>query len=86
MRLSLLALLLLATVAAPRAQVYQGLVELGGSASFQSTEGDTVLRFALAVGYFFTDALEAGVRLDYVKREDADGNGALLLFGAYHFG
>ncbi|WP_420454870.1 hypothetical protein [Rubrivirga sp.] len=86
MRLSLLALALLTTAAVPRAQVYQGLVELGGSASFRSTEGATVLRFAPAVGYFFSDALEAGVRLDYLKREDQDGDGVLFLFGAYHFG
>ncbi|PAP76773.1 hypothetical protein [Rubrivirga marina] len=86
MRFSLLALAALLFAAAPRAQVYQGLVELGGSASFQSTEGNTVFRLAPALGYFFTDALEAGVRLNYVKFENVDGNGTLFVFGAYHFG
>ncbi len=86
MRLLVLTSAVLVLAAAPRAQVYQGLVELGGSATFQSTEGFTVLQFAPAVGYFFTDALEAGVRLNYVKRENSDGTGALLVFGAYHFG
>lgn len=85
MRLSLLALAALLFAAAPDAQVRQGLVELGGSASFQSTEGNTVLQFAPAIGYFFTDALEAGLRLNYVKFEDFDGSGTLFVFGAYHF-
>jgi hypothetical protein len=86
MRLSFLALAGLLVATAPRAQVYQGLVDLGGSASIYSVEGTTVLQFSPAGGYFFTDALEAGVRLDYVKVEDNDGNGNLFVFGAYHFG
>lgn len=86
MRTVLAALALFAAAAAPQAQVRQDLVELGGSASFRSLEGLTVLQFSPAIGYFFTDALEAGVRLDYVKVEDVDGEGAILAFGAYHFG
>ena len=84
-RFLVLAAALLAT-SAPEAQVQRGLVELGGSASFQSTEGFSVFQFAPALGYFFTDALEAGARLNYVKLESFDGDGTLLVFGAYHFG
>lgn len=94
MRLSFFALAVLLVSVAPHAQVQQGLVELGGSASFHSIHYDTalgddsrtVLRFSPAVGYFFTPSLEAGLRLDYLKLEDVDGSGDLLLFGAYHFG
>ena len=89
MRLSLLTLALLTFAAAPEAQVRQGLLELGGSASLESLDaGDdrlTVLQFSPVVGYFFTDALEAGVGLSYVKVEDVDGSGFINLFGAYHF-
>lgn len=84
--LSLLALLVVLTASAPSAQVQQGLKELGGSASFRSTEGFTVFTFSPTLGYFFTDALEAGLRLNYQKVEDRDGDGALFVFGAYHFG
>ena len=86
MRASLLILTIIFLAAAPHAQVQQGLVEIGGSSSFQATEGNTVFRFAPGVGYFLTDALEAGVRLNYVKIENVDGNGALFIFAAYHFG
>lgn len=86
MRSLLLALALLVSVAPSSAQVAEGLVELGGSASFTSTEGFTVLQFSPTVGYFFTDALEAGLRLSYVKPEGVDGVGNLFAFGAYHFG
>lgn len=82
--LAVLAALLFAS--APDAQVRQGLVELGGSASFLSYDGTTVLQFSPAVGYFFTDALEAGARLNYQKIEGFDGSGSISLFGAYHFG
>ena len=85
MRSLLAALAFFAATASADAQVRQGLIELGGAASFTSTEGFTVFQFAPAVGYFFTDALEAGLRLNYVKAESLDGNGALFVFGAYHF-
>lgn len=85
MRTLLIGLALLVSAPAS-AQVQQGLVELGGTASFTSTEGLTVLTFSPTVGYFFTDALEAGVGLDYTKVEDFDGDGALAVFLAYHFG
>lgn len=85
MRTLLLAALALAATTAD-AQVRRGLVELGGTASFESIEGTSVLRFNPAVGYFFSDALEAGVRLSYQKIEDIDGSGSLFAFGAYHFG
>ena len=84
-RLLLLSAALLVS-AAPHAQVQRGLVELGGSASLQSTEGFTVFQFAPALGYFLTDALETGARLNYVKFEGSDGDGALFVFAAYHFG
>ncbi len=85
MRLALLALAAVLLAAAPHAQVRQGLIELGGTASFESVDGNTTFQFNPAVGYFLTDALEAGVRLRYRKIEGLDGNGALLVFGAYHF-
>lgn len=83
---TLLLVAALALAAPASAQVGQGMKELGGSASFTSTEGYTVFRFSPTLGYFFTDALEAGLRLDYRKAENVDGNGYLLVFGAYHFG
>lgn len=67
------------------AQVRQGLVELGGSASLISIEGTTVLSLAPTVGYFLTDAVEATVGLSYAKVEGVDGSGSLTLGGAYHF-
>ena len=85
MRLSLLLAAALFTTSAADAQVRQGLIELGGSASFRSTEGFTQFQFSPALGYFFTDALEAGARLNYFKQENADGRGDLFVFGAYHF-
>ena len=86
MRLSLLTFATFLFAIAPSAQVGRGLVELGGSASLYSTGGTTVLLVSPVVGYFLTDALEAGVRLDYVKVEDSGWYGDLLVFGAYHFG
>lgn len=77
---------LFALAAPANSQVREGLVELGGTASFSSTEGFTVLQFSPTLGYFLTDALEAGVKLDYTKAEGADGRGFLTIFSAYHFG
>jgi hypothetical protein len=82
--LTLLATLFLALPAT--AQVSEGLFELRGSAAFSSTEGTTVLQFSPQLGYFFTNAIEAGVGLDYIKIENIDGQGSLTLFAAYHFG
>ena len=89
MRFALLALAVITFAAAPHAQVQEGLIELGGSASIESLDaGDdrvTVIQFSPSVGYFFTDALEAGIGLRYTKVEDLDASGDILLFGAYHF-
>ena len=92
-RLLLLAAFLLASTAAD-AQVREGLIELGGTASLSSVDGGddrvTVLQLAPEVGYFFTDRLEAGVALGYTKLfvdgNDPDGQGDLAVFGEYHFG
>ena len=94
MRLSLLLAVTLLTTAAAGAQVRQGLIELGGTASLTSvdlgTDRATALVLSPEVGYFFTDQLEAGVALRYTKAfvdgPDPDGNGDLVLFGEYHFG
>lgn len=85
MRILLLSALVALTASAD-AQVREGLVELGGSASFSSTEGVTVFQFAPTLGYFLTDRVEGGVQLRYTKVESFDGNGDLTVFGAYHFG
>ena len=88
MRIPALALLLAASAFVPpaSAQVRQGLVELGGSASFVSFDGDTQLLLEPSVGYFLTDALEAGVSLFYVNAEDQGDLGTLVLTADYHFG
>ena len=94
MRLFLLLAATLLTTAAAGAQVRQGLIELGGSASLTSVDlGEdraTLLIFTPEIGYFFTDQLEAGLALDYRKAfvdgPDPDGDGDLVLFGEYHFG
>lgn len=85
-RTILLTAALLGLASTAQSQVRQGLVELGGSGSFTSTEGFTVFRLAPSVGYFLTPQLEGGVQLDYVKAENSDGNGSLTVFGEYHFG
>ncbi len=84
-RLFLFSALLLTSYAAD-AQVRQGLVELGGSASFVSFDGQTQLLLEPSAGYFLTDALEAGVSLVYVNLEDAGDSGTLALTADYHFG
>ena len=96
MRILTLALLLTAvtSVSPASAQVRQGLTELGGTASLTSSETRNdraiVLLLAPEVGYFFTDALEAGVALGYTKAfvdgDDPDGRGDIDLFAEYHFG
>lgn len=66
------------------------MLEVGGSASLYSRDAGadriTVLQVSPEVGYFFTDGLEVGLRLSYVKVEDNDGTGTLTAFGEYHFG
>ena len=84
MRAPLLTLAVL-LAAAPQAQVRQGLVELGGSGSFVSFDGDTQLLLEPSVGYFLTDALEAGVGLFYVNAENQGDLGTLVLTADYHF-
>lgn len=92
-RLLLLSALLLSASAAD-AQVREGLIELGGTASLTSRDGGddrfTVLNLAPEVGYFLTDRLEAGVALayskDFVDGDDPEGQGDLAVFGEYHFG
>lgn len=92
MRSALLALTLLVALPAS-AQVRQGLTELGGTASLTSIDlgGSRVIVLQLApeVGYFFTDALEAGVAVGYTKAfvdgDDPDGTGSLAVFAEYHF-
>ena len=91
-RLLLLSAVLLSTVAAD-AQVRQGLLEVGGTASLTSFDlGDDraiALQLSPEIGYFFTDALEAGVAVGYTKvfvdGNDPDGQGRLDLFSEYHF-
>ena len=82
--LTLLAVLAFTTVAAD-AQVRQGLIELGGSASFISYDGDTQLVLAPSVGYFVTDALEIGANLAYIRNEGGGDFGTLTLAADYHF-
>ena len=84
-RLLLLSAVLFTTVAAD-AQVRQGLIELGGSGSLSSIDGTTQLLLEPSVGYFLTDALEAGVSLFYVNIEDGGDLGTLVLTADYHFG
>ena len=79
-------LTLLALVPAASAQVREGQLELAGSASFSSTEGTTVFQLAPTVGYFFTDAFEGGVELNYTSIENGGDSGTVGPFLAYHFG
>lgn len=87
MRVLLLSLALWPALAT--AQVRQGLVELGGTASLTSFDrGDdrqTVFFLAPRVGYFLTREFEAGVDLNYYKAEGQDDYGSLGVFAAYHF-
>ena len=85
-RLLLLLPAVLLTSVAAGAQVREGLVELGGSASFVSFDGNTQLLLEPSVGYFLTDALEAGVSLYYINQEDFGDLGTLTLTADYHFG
>lgn len=85
MRLLLL-LTFLALAPAASAQVGQGQIELSGSAAFTSTEGLTVFQLAPTVGYFLTDAVEAGFELQYISVEGNGDSGSIGPFVAYHFG
>ncbi len=81
--LPLLALLAFAPVAS--AQVSQGQLELSGSAALFSSDGTTVLQLAPSLGYFFTNAFEGGVELQYTSVEGSGSDGQITPFLAYHF-
>lgn len=89
MRLALLAFALVAALPS-QAQVRQGLSEVGGSASLYSYDGPvdrvTVLSLEPSYGYFFTDRLEAGAAVSYIRLGSGGDSGNLVVFSEYHFG
>jgi hypothetical protein len=53
-----------------QAQVNKGAIMVGGSISFESSEGENAFKFEPQIGYFFTKSLGAGVNFNIDIEEE----------------